>query len=463
MGLDRLGPSGVHHQSTSRRDALRSPCRFFSASRRSFDPRVGLVGRRGFGRRASATSRSRSRARAAPRFCAWLRRSVAVTAVPVARCTSRTALSVLLRCWPPGPLPVKKVSSHSASSAASGSASARRAAAPRADGSPSRASPSAAINSADGSSGTIYFFNFLFYFFNFYYILPLLLFFFLRRHPAGLAGPVPARPGDRRPRPDRSLRLLRLRAGTQLYARPAPHQHLRARYRFVSYDYVADPAFDEIDDPNHLTPRDRTEHQVDASWRYREDAWAFGAGLDYTRRHYTTLQSRNARTGGTPDPLTGERNPDQELSIVEPSAELDLTRLEGRLDLSFRYGVQLQNDPYQGYYSSTTHHPRVQVKLAATPRLALQAALEGWYEIYGADGSTRLDAGDTTRVDLRTKLGGEVAYRLGGGLSARAEASWLKRSTNYRDYVPPPAGTSAYDIRFDYTNLTVLGGLEYKL
>lgn len=253
------------------------------------------------------------------------------------------------------------------------------------------------------------------------------------------------------------------RAGTQLYARPAPHQHLRARYRFVSYDYVADPAFDEIDDPNHLTPRDRTEHQVDASWRYREDAWAFGAGLDYTRRHYTTLQSRNARTGGTPDPLTGERNPDQELSIVEPSAELDLTRLEGRLDLSFRYGVQLQNDPYQGYYSSTTHHPRVQVKLAATPRLALQAALEGWYEIYGADGSTRLDAGDTTRVDLRTKLGGEVAYRLGGGLSARAEASWLKRSTNYRDYVPPPAGTSAYDIRFDYTNLTVLGGLEYKL
>jgi hypothetical protein len=253
------------------------------------------------------------------------------------------------------------------------------------------------------------------------------------------------------------------RAGTQLYARPGRHQHLRARYRYVSYDYVADPAFDEIDAPNHLTPRDRTEHQLDASWRYREDAWAFGAGLDYTRRHYTTLQSRDARTGGTPDPATGERNPDQELSIVEPSAEVELMRLEGRLGLSFRYGVQLQNDPFQGYYSSTTHHPRVQVKLATTPRLSLQAALEGWYEIYGADGSTRLEAGNTTRVDLRTKLGGEVAYRLAGGLSVRGEVGWVKRSTNYRDYVPPPAGTSAYDIRFDYTNLTVLGGLEYKL
>ncbi len=51
--------------------------------------------------------------------------------MPVGRWESRTALSVLFRCWPPGPLPVKKVSSLSASSAGPGSASARRAAARR--------------------------------------------------------------------------------------------------------------------------------------------------------------------------------------------------------------------------------------------------------------------------------------------------------------------------------------------
>lgn len=252
------------------------------------------------------------------------------------------------------------------------------------------------------------------------------------------------------------------RAGAQLYARPARHQHLRASYRYASYDYVDDPLFDEILEPMHLTPRDRYEHQLDASWRYKEKTWAFGARVDYTLRHYTTLQARNARTGATPDPTTGARNPDQELSLFEPSAELELERMEGRLELSFRYGLEVQDDAFQGFYSYTGHHPRVQVKYAASDRLSLEAALEGWYRTYGANGSTRLESG-THRTDSRTRLRGELEYRIAGGLSARGEAEWVKRTTNYRDYVPPPQGTSDYDIRFDYTNLTVLAGLQYKI
>jgi hypothetical protein len=250
------------------------------------------------------------------------------------------------------------------------------------------------------------------------------------------------------------------RAGAQLYARPGAHQHLRAHYRFASYDYRQDPRFDELLEPMHLTPRDRTEHALEGSWRYVEKAWALGLRADYTFRDYATLLARDRRTGSSAG------NPTQQLSIWEPAAELELDRLEGRLALSFRYGMQLQSDPFQGYYSSTTHHPRIQVKLEATPRLAVKAALEGWFERYGPDGSTHLEGADTRRVDDRTKLGGEVAYRLGGGLSLRGEVSWLRRTTNYQDLVqltPSLTTGRTYDIRYDYTNTTVLAGLEYKL
>jgi len=61
---------------------------------------------------------------AVPRFCAWLRRSVAVTVTPVGGWTRRTALAVLFRCCPPGPPPTKIETSHARRSASSSSASA---------------------------------------------------------------------------------------------------------------------------------------------------------------------------------------------------------------------------------------------------------------------------------------------------------------------------------------------------
>lgn len=250
---------------------------------------------------------------------------------------------------------------------------------------------------------------------------------------------------------------LAWRVGGQLYARPARHQHVRARYRFVSYDYAGEPAFDELD-PMHLTPRDRGEHRLDGSWRYREDTWAIGVEGEASFAEYATLLARSRRSGST-----SSASPKQELTNLEPAVELELERMEGRLRVSLRYGLELQDDPYQGYYSYTGHHPRLQVKVAATERLSLQAAVEGWYRTYGPDGSTRLEGTDTRRTDARTRVRGEVAHQLRGGLSLRAEASWVTRTTNYRDYVPPPAGTSAYDIDFDYTNLSVLAGLEYRL
>ena len=250
------------------------------------------------------------------------------------------------------------------------------------------------------------------------------------------------------------------RGGAVLYARPAQHQHVRARYRYVSQDYQTDPNFDP-NNPMHLTPRSNTRHELGGSWRYVEHAWALAFHLDYTRRYETELLARNAGTGGT----SGGTNPLQVTSLWAPAVELELRRLlDGRLELSLGYGLDVQDDTFQGYYSYTEHHPRVVARLDVTRRLSAAARYEGWFRTYGPNGTSpsRLDYG-TRRESARFLLGGEVGYQLGGGLTARANVEYVDRGTNYPDYVPPPAGTSAYDINWDYTNLYAVLGLEYRM
>lgn len=52
---------------------------------------------------ACSVRAARRRSQATLRLMCWERSSLAVTMVPVGRWTSRTALDVLLRCWPPAP------------------------------------------------------------------------------------------------------------------------------------------------------------------------------------------------------------------------------------------------------------------------------------------------------------------------------------------------------------------------
>lgn len=240
------------------------------------------------------------------------------------------------------------------------------------------------------------------------------------------------------------------RLGVQAWARPAPRQHLRARYRVALYDYVDDPLFDELLEPYHLTPRDRLEHEIDVSWRLVRRAWALALRGDYTYRVFSKLPSR-------PSPAVGTA-PDQRLHLLEPSAELELRPLGGKLDLSFRYGYLVQRDPYRGYYTLGGHHPRVVARLAASDRLTLGVRWEGRYEEYGPAASTRVDGAGPRRSDL-TELGAEAELRIGGGFSLRAEGEWVRRTTNYRDYVPP---ASRFDIDFDYVNLSALAGIAWR-
>ncbi|ACG74711.1 conserved hypothetical protein [Anaeromyxobacter sp. K] len=249
--------------------------------------------------------------------------------------------------------------------------------------------------------------------------------------------------------------------GGQLWARPLPRSHLRLHYRYVSYAYRGEAAFQPDVNPMHLTPRDNVQHQVDLSWRYLGgESWAAAFRLDYTHRHDLDLLARNAGTGGT----SGYTNPDQKLSKLEPSVEVELKRLGGQLDASLRWGYVVQDDPFQGYYSYSGQHPRLDLDWTATGRLTLEGRVEAWLLEYGANGTSpaRLDSG-SRRYDRRVALRAGARYALTPAVSAVAEAEWVKRDTNYPDYVPDPATDAGYDIRFDYENVRAIAGVEWRL
>jgi hypothetical protein len=211
----------------------------------------------------------------------------------------------------------------------------------------------------------------------------------------------------------------------------------------------------------HLTPVDHGTHEVQLTWRAAYHGFAAAARVDYQHRNDLVLLARNAGTGTT----SGYRNPLQRLDLVEPSVEGELHKLGGRVDVTLSYGYLLQNDPFQGYYSYRGHHPRLEADYAATDSLRIRARLEAWIIQYGPNSTapSRLKSGDR-RYDNRVAISGALAYRLTQTLTARLDARWVKRDTNYPDYVPGvyPA-TRFYDIQWDYLNTEVLVGVEYRL
>jgi hypothetical protein len=249
-------------------------------------------------------------------------------------------------------------------------------------------------------------------------------------------------------------------AGGSLSATPFRHQHARLRYRYIAYRYGKDASFQQEVDPMHLTPLDHTMHEARASWRVAVEPFAAAARLEYHHRQDQILLARNAGTGTT----SGYSNPLQRLDRWEPSVEVEAKGLLGRVDLSLSYGYLIQNDPFQGYYSFRGHHPRLQIEYAVTELFRARARAEAWIVDYGPNSTSpsRLTAGDH-RFDDRLALALELAYRLSSALTAKLDARWIKRDTNYPDYVPGvlPAGRF-FDIQWNYVNTEVLASVEYR-
>lgn len=248
---------------------------------------------------------------------------------------------------------------------------------------------------------------------------------------------------------------LSWRVGGALHARPFDRQHLRIRYRYVSLAYQHDPAFDPAA-PMHLTPRDNGQHEVDVSWRVLGEGYAAGVKFGYDHRQDFTLLARDAGTGYT------SGNPLQRLNRAEPAVELELKRFEGRLDVRLEYGYQVQDDPFQGYYSYQGHHPTVVIGYAFTDALAAKLRLEGWFRTFGP--SSKANTSDGNRLyDDKGLVKGELRYALRSGFSLVGEGEWIRRETNYPDYIPGvfPA-TRFYDIHWSYTNLRAIAGVEWR-
>jgi hypothetical protein len=209
----------------------------------------------------------------------------------------------------------------------------------------------------------------------------------------------------------------------------------------------------------HLTPLDRDTHELLASWRAAYETFAGALRVEYQHRQDKVLLARNAGTGST----SGYSNPLQRLDLFEPSIELEGRRLAGRLGVSLGYGYVVQIDPFQGYYSYTGHHPRLQLDCAIVETFRARARAEAWIFEYGPQSTSpsRLASG-TRRYDRRVLLSAGLDYRLTEMLVASLDGRWVKRDTNYADYTPGVNPASRfYDIRWSYSNFEVLAGIEY--
>jgi hypothetical protein len=251
--------------------------------------------------------------------------------------------------------------------------------------------------------------------------------------------------------------------GAFAVASPAPHNFLRLTYVFSSADYTEDPNYDPLDDPMHITPKDHTMHHLDVSWRRLSDAWNLAVDLEFRRKEYADVLARDAVTGNT------SGNPLQIYNQYEPGVEVKLKKLGRRLDLSLRYGYEIQDDVWQGYYSYGGHNPRLLADFAITDRVSAEVKLEAWWRQYGPDSKRPSELEDgNQRWDHRGEARGRLRWAFSGGLSAFAEVDYYVRETNYPDYVPgvnPPPPRDEYeyyDIAFDYTNLDVFAGIEYR-
>ncbi|MBK9516701.1 MAG: hypothetical protein IPO09_04955 [Anaeromyxobacter sp.] len=248
---------------------------------------------------------------------------------------------------------------------------------------------------------------------------------------------------------------LAWRVGANLYAQPAPHQHLRLRYRLESVTYRRDSAFDPAT-PMHLTPRDHVEHLLQASWRRLQPAWAVAVRLDAAFRRDAVYLARRAGTGGS------SGNPEQSLNDYEPSVELELRRLGGLADLSLRYGHEIRVDTFQGYYSFTGHHPELKLEAPLAKGLDGRLSLEAWLRTYGPDSKSNTEDG-ARLTDQKVRVAAALEWALRDDLTVVAKADWTHRTTNYPDYVPGvyPA-TRSYEIGWDYDNVEALVGVRWR-
>jgi hypothetical protein len=156
----------------------------------------------------------------------------------------------------------------------------------------------------------------------------------------------------------------------------------------------------------------------------------------------------------------------QQTLLVEPALAFERDVGGGELRLS--YGLPVQRDLFEGYYSYVEHHPEVDLEIAAG-KATVELSADLRWRTYGA-GSYAEDPPDHPMLDWgdrrsdRTVLGGATArHPLAGALELVGGAALKIRRSNFPDYTPGvfPASRS-YDIDWDYDDVTVWAGIAWK-
>jgi hypothetical protein len=244
------------------------------------------------------------------------------------------------------------------------------------------------------------------------------------------------------------------------------HHHARLEYDIRHVGYVVDDAYEPVDAPTHLVPGSHLENELRASWTYHADAWKLGGELDLEHQIWEDLYARDAGTGlthagaGGPPP-----NPMQQTFTAEPALTAELTR--GAVELDASYGVGLQRDLYEGYYSYVEQHPEVSAKVEQAA-FTVELSAELRWRTYGADsyavappdhpmldfGDRRSDRTFDSDLDVRVPIGASLAIVGGVGVKIRR--------SNFPDYVPGVYPMSRqYAIDWDYDDVTAFAGIAW--
>lgn len=273
-------------------------------------------------------------------------------------------------------------------------------------------------------------------------------------------------PTDRRSRVDTTF-------GVRLMAVPWSKTFARLGYTFTRSTTTTDPAFDPIERPNHLTPRNNDEHRLRASLKTTFGALKPGVSVSAFQREWFFVFARDAGTGSTHAGPGGD--PPNALQLfrgleVEPEAELTLLNEAVVIDAGWR--VRLIDDLYDGYYSRIENRLSLGVQTHTGPdelRLETRTRFDFNHVLYGENSYAAggrhpaLDDGDRrtlrrSRVTVAARFPENAPIHLVGELAASTQV------TNFPDYAPGVfPGKQNYVVNWDYQNASAWLGLEVVL
>ncbi|MDH4200493.1 MAG: hypothetical protein OEV66_08955 [Spirochaetia bacterium] len=232
--------------------------------------------------------------------------------------------------------------------------------------------------------------------------------------------------------------------------------------RYIRNLQYIDPLFTQIN-PTHLTPSAYTGYaaQIEMTYRISKKLYISLAN-DFEYRSYDYELARDSVTGKTnykktPNPLFSK--------MMNTSALGVLIKFGKNLSVKPFFGVELNSDLYQGYYSYTGIEPGIEVahKIGNFRyTLKFSETLQFFDPVNSFDPLKTTDG--KTLYKYYTKANLNMKYEFNKHIESFIEAGMFIKQTNYPAYVSGvnPAKKN-YNIDFNFTNYSIMGGAAYKL